>query len=116
MRALRNIAIIAALALIVAAVPGGGNAATAILTAITLAFMTTIGFAAYYIYRQNQLTILSLTEPQRGVLLAALGVIALMIAGADELLETGLGALAWIVLLAGSGVAIWRVWVESRTY
>jgi hypothetical protein len=116
MRVLRNIAIIALLALVVAAVPGGGNAATAVLTAITLAFMTVIGFAAYFIYRQNQFTFLSLTERQRGLLLGALGVIALMIAGADELLDTGLGALVWIGLLAGSAVAIWRVWVESQTY
>jgi hypothetical protein len=115
-RALRNIAIIALLALVVAVAPGGGNAATAILTAITLAFMATIAFAAFTIYRQNQLTFISLTERQRGLLLGALGVIALMIAGADELLATGLGALLWIGLMAASVFAIWRVWVESQSY
>jgi hypothetical protein len=116
MRTLRNIAIIAVLALVVAVAPGGGNAAAAVLTAITLAFMATIAFAAYSIYRQNQLTFVSLTERQRGLLLGALGVIALMIAGADELLETGLGALVWIGLMAAAVIAIWRVWVESQSY
>jgi drug/metabolite transporter (DMT)-like permease len=116
MRALRNIAIIAALAFVVAAVPGGGNAATAVLTAITLAFLAAIGWAGYQIYRSQQLTILSLTDGQRGVLIAAVGAIALMIAGADELLDTGAGTLVWIAVLAASIVAIWRLWVQSQTY
>jgi hypothetical protein len=116
MRALRNIAIIAALAFVVAAVPGGGNAATAVLTAITIAFLATIGWAGYQIYRSQQLSIMSLTDGQRAVLVASVGAIALMIAGADELLEDGIGTLVWIAVLAASVVAIWRLWVESQTY
>jgi hypothetical protein len=116
LRTLRNIAIIAALAFVVAAVPGGGNAATAVLTAITIAFLATIAWAGYQIYRSQQLSILSLTDAQRAVLVAAVGVIVLMIAGADEMLATGGGTLAWIALLAASIVAIWRLWVESHTY
>jgi hypothetical protein len=34
-----------------------------------------IAFAAYSIYRQNQLTFISLSERQRGLLLGALGVV-----------------------------------------
>jgi hypothetical protein len=116
MRVFRNILIVALVALVVAAVPGGGNAATAILTAITLAFLAVMAFAAYVFYRQNQLTFASLTERQRAMLFGALGVIALMIAGADELLNTGLGTLAWIVLMGASVFALWRVWVESHSY
>jgi hypothetical protein len=116
MRHVRNIAIIMALALVVAAAPAGGNVAEAILTAISIAFLVVIGLAAYQIYRSQQLTISALTEGQRAVLVAALGLIVLMIAGADEMLETGLGALIWIGLLAAAGIAIWRLWVESQTY
>jgi hypothetical protein len=115
-RAVRNIAIIAALAFVVAAVPGGGNAATAVLTAITIAFLATIGWAGYQVYRSQQLSILSLTDGQRAVLVGAVGVIVLMIAGADEMLNTGGGTLLWIGLLAASVVALWRLWVESQTY
>ena len=116
MRHLRNIAIIAALALVVAAVPGGGNAAEAVLTTISIAFLVVIGLAGYQLYRSQSFTIMALTDGQRGLLVGALGLIVLMIAGADELLATGLGALVWIGLMAAAVVAIWRIWVESQTY
>jgi FtsH-binding integral membrane protein len=116
MRVIRNIAIIAALAFVVAAVPGGGNAAEAVLATISIAFLVVIGLAGYQVYRSQRLTIMSLTDAQRGILVAAIGVIVLMIAGADEMLETGLGALVWIGLIAASVVAIWRLYVESQTY
>ena len=73
MRALRNIAIIAALALVVAAVPGGGNVAEAILTAISLCFLVVIASAGYQIYRSQQLTMMSLTDRQRAILVGAVG-------------------------------------------
>ena len=116
MRVARNIAIIAALAFVVAAVPGGGNAAEAVLTTISIVFLAVIAFAVFQIYRSQQFTIMTLSDRQRGILVAAVGLIVLMIAGADEMLETGLGALAWIALLAAAGVAIWRLYLESRTY
>lgn len=116
MRHLRNIAIIAALAFVVAAVPGGGNVAEAILTTISIAFLVVIGLAGFQIYRSQQLSIMSLSDRDRGILVGAVGLILLMVAGADEMLDTGLGALIWIGLLAVAGVAIWRLWVESQTY
>ena len=116
LRALRNIAIIAALAFVVAAVPGGGNAAEAVLTAISITFLAAIGYAGYQVYRSQKLTIFSLSDRQRWLLLGAVGLVVLMVAGADEMLDTGLGALLWIGLLASALIAIWRLWVESQTY
>jgi len=116
MRTLRNVAIIALLALAVAAVPGGGNAATAVFTTISIVFLTVIAFAGYRVYRSQELTITALTDAQRGLLAAAVGLIVLMIAGADELLDTGLGALVWIGLMAAAAIVIWRVYVQSQTY
>ena len=116
LRAARNIAIIAARAFVVAAVPGGGNAAEAVVTAISIAFLATIGFAGYQVYRSQQMTILSLSDRQRGILAGAVGLLVLMVAGADEMLETGAGALLWIALVGISVVAIWRLWLESQTY
>ena len=116
MRALRNIAIIAVLALIVAAVPGGGNLADGILALLMVVFLGLIGIAAYVGYRQNRLAFLSLEEGQRTLLLAALGAIVLMIAGADELLDTGAGTLVWIGVLGLSIFAIVRLFAASRSY
>jgi hypothetical protein len=42
--------------------------------------------------------------------------IALLIAGSDELFSTGGGTLLWILLLGGSIVAIWRIWIDAHTY
>jgi Kef-type K+ transport system membrane component KefB len=116
MRVLRNIAIIALLALVVAAVPGGGNAADAVLTALTLCFLAVLAVAGYQIYRQNKLTFFSLTDRQRAILVAAVGAIVLMIAGADELLDDGLGVLVWIGVLGLAGFSIFSVWAESQRY
>ena len=116
MRTLRNIAIIAVLALGVAFVPGGGAAAETLLAALFMGFLATIGFLGYRLYRQNQLTLLALTDGRRALLYAAVGAIALMIAGTDELLDTGGGTLVWIAVLALSVFAILQVWRESNAY
>jgi hypothetical protein len=116
MRTLGNVAIIAVLALGVTAIPGGGTAAETVLAALVMGFLAAIGFFAYRLHRENQLTLTTLKDSQRAVLYGALGVIALMIAGADELLDSGIGTLIWIGLLALSALAIFRVWSEATSY
>jgi hypothetical protein len=115
-RALRNIAIIAALAFVVAAVPGGGNLADGVLAALTVAFLAIIAAAVYFAWRQNQFSYMTLTDRQRAILLSALGAIALMVAGADEMLGTGPGAVAWIAILGLAIFGIVRVVAEARSY
>jgi hypothetical protein len=116
-RTVRNIAIIALLALGVAFLPGGGNAAQAVTTTLLLAFLVTIGFGAYQIYRQNRLTFDSLPDQRRGVLLGAVGVLVLMVAGAQEMLDGGGGgALLWVMLTALAVLAIVSVWAEAQRY
>jgi hypothetical protein len=116
LRTVRNIAIIAILAVPVAFVPAGGRAAETIVAALTMAFLATLAVAARQIYRENRLTFDVLTQQQRVILYAALGIVVLMIAGTDELLATGLGTVAWLVLIGGSAFAIVRVWTEARSY
>jgi hypothetical protein len=116
MRTVRNIAIIALLALAVSVVPGGGNAAEAVLTALTLCFLAVLAVAGYQIYRQNKLSYFSLTDRQRAVLVGAVGAIVLMIAGTDELLDTGFGVLVWIAVLGLAAFSIFSVWAESQRY
>ena len=53
--------------------------------------------------RQNQLTLATLSDGRRAILYGAFGLIALLIAGSDELFSSGGGTLAWILLLGGLG-------------
>ena len=117
MRNARNIAIIVLIAVPVAFLPGGGQAAEAVVTVLVLAFLATLGFAARQIYRDNRLTYDTLPDDQRAVQLGSVGVIVLMIAGADEMLGGGgLGAVLWVTLFACAVLAIIGVWTRSRAY
>lgn len=116
MRALRNIVIIMLLALAVAFVPGGGNAAAAIITVLTLGFLAGITWFVYTMARENRFTLDTLSDGTRALLYGALGLIALLIAGTDEFFETGGGTLAWILLLGAAIAGIWRVWLDARAY
>jgi hypothetical protein len=115
-RILRNLAIILLLAFAVAFVPGGGNLAEAILTAITIGFLVAIAWTVYVLSRQHQLTLATLSDGRRAILYGALGLLALLVAGSDEMLSSGGGTLAWILLLAAAVGAIWRVWIEANSY
>src|SRR5260221_13292277 len=95
------------LALVVAFAPAGGNAADAILTAITMGFLAGIAWAMFVLSRQNQLTLASLSDGRRAILYAALGMIALLIAGSDELFSSGGCTPVWVLLLGASGGAVW---------
>ena len=115
-RKLRNAAIVMLLALVVAFVPHGGNVADAILTAITMGFLAGIAWTLFVLSRQQQLTLATLSDGRRAILYGALGLIALLVAGIDEMFASGGGTLAWILLLGASVGAIWKVWTEADTY
>ena len=84
---------------------------------LMMAFLATVGFGARQIYRENRLTYDTLPDDQRAVLLGSVGVLVLMIAGADELLGGGgFGAVLWVTLLACAVLAIIGVWTRSRAY
>jgi hypothetical protein len=117
LRTLRNIAIIAILAVPVAFVPGGGNAAQAVLVALGMAFLASLAVAARQVHRENRLTFDSLPDDQRAVLFGSIGVIALMIAGAGKMLGGGgLGAVIWVTLMACAVIAIIGVWMRAHSY
>lgn len=116
MKAARNVAIIMLLALGVAFIPGGGNAVATVETAILMGFLAGITWMLYTLSRQNQLTLATLSDGRRAIFYSAFGMLALLVAGKAKLWATGPGTLLWIVLLAASVVAIWRIWTEANTY
>jgi hypothetical protein len=104
------------LALGVAFLPGGGNAADTILTALTMGLLAGISWMVYTVSRENQLTLTALTDRQRAILYGAVGMLLLLVAGSDRMFSSGGGTLLWIALLAASVAAIWKVWMDANTY
>jgi Kef-type K+ transport system membrane component KefB len=100
---LRNVLIIALLALALTVVPGGGNVAEALLTALALAFFTAIGLLIGRIWKETSLTRDVMSDGRRAVFYACLGALALMIVGLDELLASGPGTVA-LILISGLSV------------
>jgi hypothetical protein len=116
MRTARNVAIVMVLALGVAFLPGGGNAADTVFTALTMGFMAGIAWLLYTLSRQNQLTLATLDDRRRGLLYGAFGTIAFLIAGSDTMFSSGGGTLLWILLLGASLASIWWIWNEANSY
>jgi hypothetical protein len=114
-RTARNVAIIMLLALLVAFLPGGGNLADALLTALTMGLLAGVAWMIYTLSRENQLTLATLKDSHRAVLYGAVGLVALLIAGSDKMFDTGGGTLLWILLLVAALGAIWRVWMEANS-
>jgi hypothetical protein len=80
MQAVRNVAIIVAIAAAVAFLPGGGNAAETVLALLSMAFLATLAWFVYVLSRERQLTLSALSDGQRAILYGALGLIAVLIA------------------------------------
>jgi hypothetical protein len=113
---LRNVAIIALMALGIAVLPGGGAAAEATLTALSMAFLAAIAFFVYRLYREQQMTMMTLTDGRRAILFGAVGAIALLIVGFEEFSDWEGGILLWIALMAAAVGAIFLVWRDATTY
>lgn len=115
MRAARNVAIVMALALLVAVLPNGENAADALLTALTMGLLAGLSWMLYTLSRQNQLTLATLSDGRRAIFYGAFGLIALLIAGSDKMFATGGGSVLWLLLFGAAVAAIWRVWIDANT-
>ena len=113
---LRNVAIIALLALAIAVLPGGGAAAETMLTALSMAFLAAIALFVYRIYREQQMTLMTLADGRRAILFGAVGAIALLIVGFEEFTGWAGGFAVWLVLMLGAFLAIFLVWREATTY
>ena len=115
-RTARNILIVLAIAALVALVQGGVTAANVAIQALSLAFLGTIVWFLSIIYRQYRATLYGLGDGRRALLYVALGVATLTLTATSRLWATGLGSVAWLVLLAGSAYAVFTVVWSARKY
>jgi hypothetical protein len=113
---IRNIAIILALAAAVDFLPGGGNAAATVLTALSMIFLAAIAWLLYRVYNEQQLTISSLSDARKAGLFGAVGAIALLIVAYDDFRSWEGGILVWVALMAGCLAGIFLIWRSATTY
>ena len=103
------------LALVVAEVPGGGNVADGIFAALTIGFLAALGATAWFVYRQNRFTYLTMPDRSRALLLGSAGAITLVVAGADEVVDWPGGV---FILLAVVGIGLYTIYtvvMEARS-
>ena len=113
---IRNIAIILALAAAVDFLPGGGNAAAAVLTALSMIFLAAIAWLLYRVYNEQQLTLAGLSDGRKAGLFGAVGAIALLVVAYDDFSSWAGGVLLWIGLMAACIGAIFLIWRSTTTY
>jgi hypothetical protein len=116
LQTIRNIAIIAALAAAVDFLPGGGNAAAAVLTALTMLFLAAIAWLLYRVYHEQQLTLSTLSDARKAGLFGAVGGIALLTVAYDDFRSWTGGVLLWIALVAGCVGVIFLIWRSATSY
>ena len=117
MRAARNFAIIALVALGITVLPGGGPTLDVVLTLITIGFFAAIALLGYRLYREHHFTLDALEPRQRLVLYAAIGLAFLTFAATQRMFDAGgLGALGWVALLCLASYGVFWVFQQSRKY
>ena len=116
MRAARNVAIVALIALGFWALPGGSGTLNVILALLSIAFFAAIAFLGYRLYREHRFTIDSLQPVQRAVLYGSIGLAILTFAASSRLLNGGAGILVWLALLGVASYGVFWVFQRYRSY
>jgi hypothetical protein len=113
---LRNIGIIALVALMVAVIPGGSDTAELVLGILSLCFLAALGFPGYRLYMENKFTLWSMSDRHRALLYGGVATATATLIATDRLFNSGLGTILWFALLGGSVFSVYHAWVESRRY
>ncbi len=113
---IRNVAIIAALGAAVDLLPGGGAAAATVLALLTMIFFAAIAWLLHRVYREQQLTLATLSDGRKAGLFGAVGGIALLVAAYDKFASWNGGVVLWIALLGACGALIFMIWRSATTY
>jgi hypothetical protein len=89
---------------------------TALYLVARIAFLLAIAFFVFLMWRERRGDIDVWPGRARAVFYGGALLIVADIAAISFLDETGLDAVAFIAVLAGSGFAMWRTWKDQHTY
>jgi hypothetical protein len=113
---LRNVAIVLAIAGAVYVIPGGGRAANTFEAALWVAFGGGIAYLGVRLYREHRISIHSLGDRHRALLYGGLALGVFDWVARTRMWQTGLGELAWFVLVLVAAWALLEVYRYSRSY
>jgi hypothetical protein len=117
MKMARNWAIIALIALAIVVLPAGGPTLNVVWTLLSIAFFVGIALFVYRLWHQNQFTLTAMSDRQRFVLYASIGVAILNFTATSRLFDAGgIGVLVWLVLLALCSYGVMWVYVSYQRY
>ena len=116
MKAARNVAIIALLALGVWALPGGGTAAAFVGALLFVLLTIGLGLFAGRMYLEYRTTLYGLGDGYRAMLYGAIGAAVFALASGPKLFSTGAGTIVWFALMGGAAYALYVVFRHAREY
>lgn len=109
--------VVALVALLLVALPGGESALGLAGQLLTIVFFMAIALFGYRLYREHQFTLDSMEPRQRGVLYGSLGLALLVFTATTLLFAIGFaGVLLWLALLGAASYGVYWVLVRSRRY
>ena len=112
----RNVLIIALLAVAVAFVPGGGTTSSVIVQILSFGFLAAISIWGFRLYREHKVEIYGLGDRNRAILYASGGVALLTVSGTPRLWNTGAGVLVWFALIGVAAFGVLTVFRAWRSY
>ena len=116
-RGLRNFAIIALIALAIVALPGGGPVLNVVMALLSIAFFAGIALFGYRMWHDQRFTLDALSDRQRFVLYAAIGVAILNFTATSRLFNAGgAGVLVWLMVLGLCSYGLMWVYTSYRRY
>ena len=112
---LRGFLIIAAIAAVIVALQLQATLAALYLIA-KIAFLLAIAFFCFLLWREHRSDIDAWPGRARAAFYGGAALIVADIAAISFLDETGLDAVAFVLVLAAGGFAMWRTWRDQHTY
>ncbi len=111
----RNVVIVLALAAAADLLPNGGRAASTFGAVLSIAFAAGLAYFAGRMYLEHRVTLYSLGDRHRGLLYGAVAVGIATIAAEPRMWQTGLGELAWFVILGLCVYTLLLVYRRARS-
>jgi hypothetical protein len=81
-----------------------------------IAFLLAIAFFLFLLWREHRTDIDLWSRRARAVFYGAAVLIVLDVAAISFIKESGLDAVAFVLVLAAAGFAMWRTWRDQHTY